>query len=107
MPRTPRRLQLAENVCYHVINRGHYRETVFRDDADRLAFLARLADFKARFQLKISHYCLIVKNTRDRSHEAHYPIVTWTVPASILGFGKSSPRARMPSMWNSMASRIS
>lgn len=37
MPRTPRRFQLADDVCYHRINRGHNRETVFRDDPDRLA----------------------------------------------------------------------
>src|SRR5579859_4324221 len=58
MPRTPRRFELSENICYHVINRGHNRETVFRDDADRLAFLKRLGEYKTRFQFQLFHSCL-------------------------------------------------
>ena len=39
MTRVPRRQQLADAVCFHVMNRGHNRETVFLDDIDRRAFL--------------------------------------------------------------------
>lgn len=59
MPRVPRRLQHADGLCYHVMSRGHNRETIFRDDADRLAFLARLANVKRRFDFRLLHYCLM------------------------------------------------
>ena len=42
MPRKPRRLQWTEAACYHLINRGHNRETVFADDKDRRDFLGLL-----------------------------------------------------------------
>jgi hypothetical protein len=39
MPRLARQWQWTNAACYHVLNRGHNRETVFADDADRLLFL--------------------------------------------------------------------
>ena len=39
MPRRPRRQQWTEAACYHLINRGHNRETVFANDDDRRYFL--------------------------------------------------------------------
>jgi hypothetical protein len=43
MPRPARRFQWNEAAYYHVLNRGHARETVFQDDEDRSRFLHLLA----------------------------------------------------------------
>jgi REP-associated tyrosine transposase len=59
MPRLARRSQLADDVGYHVMNRGHNRERVFRDDQDRLEFLARLDQAKSRHGFLLHHYCLM------------------------------------------------
>jgi putative transposase len=62
MPRLARKWQWTEAACYYVMNRGHNRETVFADDADRLFFLTKLADFRDRFGLRIYHYCLMTNH---------------------------------------------
>ena len=59
MPRLARRSQLADDVGYHVMNRGHNRERVFRDDQDRLEFLARLDQAKSRHGFLLHHDCLM------------------------------------------------
>ena len=59
MPRTSRKQQWTEAACYHVINRGHNRETVFADDEDRRYFLGLLARYRQRMPLRIYHYCLM------------------------------------------------
>jgi putative transposase len=58
MPRTPRRAQWTRAACYHVMNRGHNRETVFADAGDRRAFLGLLARYQKRYPLRLYHYCL-------------------------------------------------
>jgi putative transposase len=62
-----------ENTFYHVINRGNERRAIFRDDADREGFLARLGRCSERFELDIfayvlmgNHYHLLV-----RTHQAN------------------------------------
>jgi hypothetical protein len=42
LPPTARRFRWTEAACYHILNRGHARETVFHDDHDRGEFLDRL-----------------------------------------------------------------
>ena len=59
MPRVPRRLQLSDAVCFHIINRGHNRETIFTDDVDRFEFLRLLARYWDRFGFALYHYCLM------------------------------------------------
>jgi len=59
MPRLPRRCQWTESACYHVMDRGHNRETVFADDDDRAHFLKLLARYRERFELRLYHYCLM------------------------------------------------
>src|SRR5262249_13872805 len=59
MPRTSRKQQWTEAACYHVINRGHNRESVFADDEDRRYFLGLLARYRQRMPLRIYHYCLM------------------------------------------------
>jgi len=51
MSRKPHRLQWTEAACYHVINRGHNRETVLGDDDDRRKFLELLGRYRQRFDL--------------------------------------------------------
>src|SRR5262245_52826826 len=59
MPRAARRRLWTEAACYHVLNRGHARETVFHDDRDRLYFLELLGRYRDRFGLRLYHYCLL------------------------------------------------
>src|SRR5947209_4676844 len=49
-------------ACYHVLNRGHNREVVFADEPDRLYFLDLLARYRARFGLRLYHYCLMTNH---------------------------------------------
>ncbi|MBI1901344.1 MAG: transposase [Planctomycetia bacterium] len=57
MPRTARASQ--GGLCYHVINRGNARQTVFRKKADYQAFLELLAQAQKRLPLRILAFCLM------------------------------------------------
>jgi len=59
MARKPRSLLWTPSACYHVLNRGHARERIFHDDADREYFLSLLSRYRDRFGLAIFHYCLM------------------------------------------------
>jgi putative transposase len=59
MPRTARRYVFTPAACYHILNRGHARETIFHDDTDRLEFLALLDRYRRRFDFRLYHYCLL------------------------------------------------
>ena len=59
MPRVARRFRWTDAACYHVLNRGYARETVFHDDEDRAYFLSLLARYADRFGLRLYHYTLI------------------------------------------------
>jgi putative transposase len=59
MTRIPRWRQWAESACYHLMNRGHNRDTIFRDDEDRGEFLRLLARYQKRFDFRLYHYCLM------------------------------------------------
>src|SRR5437588_12174551 len=59
MPRAPRRSLWTDAAYYHVLNRGHARETIFHDDQDRGYFLQLLARYRDRFDLRLYHYCLM------------------------------------------------
>ncbi len=59
MTRVARRQQWTEAACYHVMNRGHNRETIFSDDEDRRQFLGLLARYQERFDWRLYHYCLM------------------------------------------------
>ncbi|HEX5271443.1 MAG TPA: transposase [Gemmataceae bacterium] len=58
MPRAARRHQWTEAACYHVLNRGHDRGTLFHD-ADRTRFLELVARYRDRFGVRLYHYCLM------------------------------------------------
>lgn len=55
MPRLPRQQQWTEEACYHIMSRGHNRETVFRDDQDRQYLLHLLAPYRQRFDFRLYH----------------------------------------------------
>jgi putative transposase len=62
MPRKPRGMQLAERVGYHVMSRGHNRETVFGDAGDLRHFLGLLQRYRERFGVQLYHYCLMTNH---------------------------------------------
>jgi putative transposase len=57
----PLRLE-GSGVLYHVIVRGNERKSVFRDDADRETYLARLAHYRDEFNFKLFAYCLMTNH---------------------------------------------
>ena len=59
MARSARRGLWTSAACYHVLNRGHARETIFHDDEDRAHFLHLLARYRDRYSLCVFHYCLM------------------------------------------------
>ena len=66
MPRPKR--QTAGGICYHVINRGNARATVFHKDEDYDAFIANLADSLEHVPMRIIGYCLMPN---------HFHLVVW------------------------------
>ena len=66
MPRTAR--ASAANVCYHVLNRGNARATVFHDDGDYQAFVTLIGAACERLPLRVVGYCLMPN---------HFHLVLW------------------------------
>ena len=60
MPRPPR-IDYA-GAFHHVTMRGAGKLPLFLDDADRLAFIKRLAELRHRWGLKIHAYCLMTNH---------------------------------------------
>src|SRR5438132_3475559 len=59
MARTPRQYQHGPAACYHVMNRGHNRKTVFADAEDCRYLLDLLDRYRHRFSFQFYHYCLL------------------------------------------------
>jgi putative transposase len=59
VPRSPRHVLWNEAACYHVMNRGQNRATLFSDDKDFAYFCGLLARYGQRFDLRLYHYCLL------------------------------------------------
>jgi putative transposase len=59
MPRSPRRTLGNEAACYHIMNRGQNRATLFADDLDFGYFVGLLARYSRRFDVRLYHYCLL------------------------------------------------
>jgi putative transposase len=57
MPRTARASQGGS--CYHVLNRGNGRQTVFHKDGDYAAFVKLLRDAAERVPMRLLAYCLM------------------------------------------------
>jgi putative transposase len=63
-----------EGAIYHVTSRGDRREPIYRDDVDRTAHLAVLAQAMARFDAQVLAYCLM---------DNHYHLVLHTRSANL------------------------
>lgn len=48
-----------QGACYHVMNRGNRRQTVFESEADVDLFLNKLGEFSASYDVDIFCYCLM------------------------------------------------
>ena len=48
-----------EGAFYHVIVRGNQRQTIFRDDEDRLYYLKRVEHYRQRYRFSIYAYVLM------------------------------------------------
>jgi putative transposase len=57
MPRPLR--PIADDLIYHVINRGNGRQAVFHGEGDYLAFLKAIRDLKERRPFALYGYCLM------------------------------------------------
>jgi len=57
MPRTARASQ--GGYCYHVINRGNGRNTVFHKEEDYAAFVKLMIEGSERLPLRVTGYCLM------------------------------------------------
>ncbi len=77
MARRPRNL-LRDGRFFHVTARGVNRAAIFRDDADRRAFLALLGDCVARSGWRCHAFCLMSN---------HYHLVVETPTLSALSAG--------------------
>jgi putative transposase len=57
MPRTARASRAG--YCYHVLNRGNSRKTVFHKDGDFVAFVKLLKEAQERTPIRLLSYCLM------------------------------------------------
>lgn len=57
MPRLPR--PVGAGVTYHITARGNNGEVIFTEDADRYRYLARLAEAKRTYEMRIFAYVLM------------------------------------------------
>ncbi|MFH1577971.1 MAG: transposase [Candidatus Omnitrophota bacterium] len=57
MPRTAR--ALLENACYHIINRGNQKQSIFLEKIDFEKYLELLKHYKRKYKFKLYAYCLM------------------------------------------------
>lgn len=60
MPRIAR--PVFAGVPHHITQRGNRREDVFFNDADRVAYLAWLGEYCAKYDVKVLAYCLMTNH---------------------------------------------
>jgi len=90
MPRTARASQ--GGYCYHVLNRGNARRTVFHKDGDFAAFLKLLAQAGERVPIRLLAFCLMP----NHFHLAVWPIhdgdlsnyMMWLMTAHVRRYHK-------------------
>src|SRR5271157_1892515 len=63
-------------LCYHVLNRGNYRASVFHKDGDFDAFVDLLAEAKLRNPMRILAYCVLPN---------HFHLALWPLGDGDLG----------------------
>ena len=74
MPRTAR--ASAANLCYHMLNRGNNRASLFHKDGDFDAFVDLLAEAKLRNPMRILAYCVLPN---------HFHLALWPLGDGDLG----------------------
>ena len=74
MPRTAR--AAVGGLCYHVLNRGNGRATVFHDPSDYQAFVALLNKARERLPMRLLAYCMMPN---------HFHLVLWPHQDGDLG----------------------
>ena len=74
MPRTAR--AAVGGLCYHVLNRGNGRATLFHDPSDYQAFVALLNKARERLPMRLLAYCLMPN---------HFHLVLWPHADGDLG----------------------
>jgi len=83
MPRRAR--SIVAGACYHVINRGNNRATVFHDNAEYAAFIGLISDAQERIPLELfaaclmpNHFHVVVRPTSrdDIGHWIHWLLTT-------------------------------
>jgi putative transposase len=67
MPRGARASQ--GGYCYHVLNRGNARRTVFHKDGDFAAFIKPLRQAGERADMRLLAYCLLLTAWSPVRHE--------------------------------------
>jgi len=70
----PLRVEVAGGL-YHVIVRGNERKAVFRDGADRVRYLERIAHYREKFSFQLLAYCLL-------DNHVHLAIAAGQIPLS-------------------------
>lgn len=50
---------LLEKVCYHIVNRGNQKQSVFLQETDYAKYLEILRHYKKRYNFKLYAYCLM------------------------------------------------
>lgn len=98
MARPPR--ILPAGYCYHVINRGNRRSTIFHDPADYHGFLAVLREGQERFPVEFfavclmpNHFHLLVRPTADDELTG---FMHWSMTTHAVRYHKAhSPNGRL------------
>ena len=75
MARISRKNQIAENLVYHIFNRGNGKLEVFHDERDYEYFLKTIKKYQSRFNFKIYHWVLM-------SNHFHF-LISIDVPEKI------------------------
>ena len=60
MPRAAR--ILYDGAIYHIINRGHNRQRLFRESKDYIKFKDILRHYRKRYRFKLFHYCIMANH---------------------------------------------
>jgi len=53
---------LYDGAIYHIVNRGHNRQTLFRERADYIKFKDIVKQYIDRYQFKLFHYCIMTNH---------------------------------------------
>ncbi len=73
MPRIAR--PLADNNCYHLINRGNGRQQIFHKDTDYQAFVDLLLQARGKYSVKLLAWCIMPN---------HFHLLVQPVEADLL-----------------------